>query len=274
MISFTGEVHPLADMFPMLDEESLQSLADDIKSHGLREPVLIDKQGRLIDGRNRLAACRIAGVAPKYSTPADLNGDVSVLALIVSRNLQRRDLTQGQKAHLALKLLESNNQEEAARIAGVSQPYLAQARTVAKYAPHLVDRVILGDLTPSKAYDIAKQEKADIKKRAEYRAEMQANAPDILAMIDDDFSLEMAWVAYQERDKQRIADERYRAESKKNYADSIWGSIQSLVGHDASDERRELFEELELRDTPSPITKDQIDQAIAILQRIREEKLP
>ena len=40
-----------------------------LAGHDTMGPIVIDHQGRLIDGRNRLAACRLAVVAPTYYTP-------------------------------------------------------------------------------------------------------------------------------------------------------------------------------------------------------------
>ena len=53
-------VHPLAAVFPMMTDDELQDLADDIREHGLLHPIVLDADGVLIDGRNRLRACEIA----------------------------------------------------------------------------------------------------------------------------------------------------------------------------------------------------------------------
>jgi ParB-like chromosome segregation protein Spo0J len=52
----TGAVHPVANLFPMLPDDELQELADDIRANGLQHPIVLDKDGVLIDGRNRWAA--------------------------------------------------------------------------------------------------------------------------------------------------------------------------------------------------------------------------
>jgi ParB-like chromosome segregation protein Spo0J len=61
-------VHPLADLFPMMEPDDLAALADDIKANGLQQPIVVDDAGVLIDGRNRLAACKRAGVEPIYGS--------------------------------------------------------------------------------------------------------------------------------------------------------------------------------------------------------------
>jgi hypothetical protein len=98
----TYAVHPAAALFPMMSEPELADLAADIKANGLIHPIVLgawkDEAGDpvegLIDGRNRLKACEIAGVEPKF---AKLNG-ADPLAYIVSSNVERRSLTAGQKA--------------------------------------------------------------------------------------------------------------------------------------------------------------------------------
>lgn len=50
------EWHPVACIFPMMDDASLHELADDIKKHGQYEPIML-YEGKILDGRNRSAAC-------------------------------------------------------------------------------------------------------------------------------------------------------------------------------------------------------------------------
>ena len=52
--------HPLSEAFPLLEGEELQALADDIKANGLREKLVV-YDGMILDGRNRYAACTMAG---------------------------------------------------------------------------------------------------------------------------------------------------------------------------------------------------------------------
>jgi 16S rRNA G966 N2-methylase RsmD len=98
--------HPAADLFPMLDGDELQSLADDIAVNGLMEPLTLyddpDLGVTLLDGRNRLAACRLAVVEPatKYYDGPD------PVRFVVSENIHRRHLTTGQRAMLALDMEE------------------------------------------------------------------------------------------------------------------------------------------------------------------------
>lgn len=62
------EHHPAADLFPMVPAEELAFMAASIKDIGLLLPVTLDRDGRLLDGKCRLAACELAGVEPHFQT--------------------------------------------------------------------------------------------------------------------------------------------------------------------------------------------------------------
>jgi ParB-like chromosome segregation protein Spo0J len=59
-------VHPVAALFPMLADDELEELVADIKERGLLQPIVLDAEGRVLDGRNRLKACELAGVKPTF----------------------------------------------------------------------------------------------------------------------------------------------------------------------------------------------------------------
>lgn len=115
-------VHPVASLFPMIDDESLQELADDIRENGLREPIVLAHMGDgfddevLIDGRNRYRACLMAGVEPKFKKLHALPNvssdegsnpitEESVSRWIVSHNLHRRHLSPSQRTAVAVEFV-------------------------------------------------------------------------------------------------------------------------------------------------------------------------
>jgi hypothetical protein len=53
---------------PGMSDEALEELAADIKANGQKLPIQIDASGILFDGRNRLEACKRAGVEPRIET--------------------------------------------------------------------------------------------------------------------------------------------------------------------------------------------------------------
>jgi ParB-like chromosome segregation protein Spo0J len=100
-------VHPAAELFPMLAGDELRDLAEDIRAHGLHEPLWVwddpDRGPVLLDGRNRLAACKLAGVRP--TTRAYAGDELDALEFVISWNVKRRHLTAGQKAAVAYESL-------------------------------------------------------------------------------------------------------------------------------------------------------------------------
>ncbi len=86
-------VHPAANIFPMMDEKRLGELALDIQQNGQQVPIRL-LGGALIDGRNRLAACRIAKVQPIFDYLPDGTNPWQVAWTF---NGQRRDLNDAQR---------------------------------------------------------------------------------------------------------------------------------------------------------------------------------
>jgi hypothetical protein len=179
-ITFTGEVHPAADVFPMLGTEELDALAASIADHGLSEAIWMTPDGMLLDGRNRLAACQQAGVDPTFRV---YEGD-DLVDFIVRLNIHRRHLTTGQKAMAATDLLpiyeaetkrgrpntEDENvadlphlsergplaRDKAAAAVGTSGRAVAQAKRVTEQAPDLADKVRSGEVALDAAERLVK----------------------------------------------------------------------------------------------------------------------
>jgi ParB-like chromosome segregation protein Spo0J len=95
------EVHPAAELFPLMSHTELSQLAEDIRAHGQREPCLV-YQGQLLDGRNRWRACELLGLAPKVCKIKESH-KFDPLQYVLSKNLRRRHLSQSQRAMVAAR---------------------------------------------------------------------------------------------------------------------------------------------------------------------------
>lgn len=93
------EFHSIANVWPMMEDDALQALADDIRQNGLLNPIWT-YQGKVLDGRNRLTACRIAQVEPQFR---EYKGDEPT-AFAVSLNDKRRHMTKSALAAVAAEL--------------------------------------------------------------------------------------------------------------------------------------------------------------------------
>jgi N6-adenosine-specific RNA methylase IME4 len=95
------EIHPAAELLPLLGREELAALALDIAKRGQLDPVRRYK-GKVIDGRNRLLACAEAEVEPWITEVEHLE---SPTGYVLSLNLRRRHLTPSQLALVAAEAL-------------------------------------------------------------------------------------------------------------------------------------------------------------------------
>jgi hypothetical protein len=225
------EVHPLAALFPMLDEDDLAALADDIKQHGLRTPIQVDADGRLVDGRNRQDACDRASVEPQYQV---LNGE-DVEALFWSNNGKRRHMTKGQLAMVAaMALLDSNNVTKSARSAGVSQAHLSQALLIKKFAAHLVADVISGKMKFDPAYTQAQENK-----RQHDRLHDSLNT-----LRKQDKTLAQKVTDQEMTTDQAFAELDHRKREKHARRDSVLLGLMSLVGPGSGFENSSALTEL------------------------------
>lgn len=234
----TLEVHPVADLFPMLADDELRELADDIKQRGLLQPVVLDSQGRVLDGRNRLAACRLAGVEPEFRTYDGDDPDGYALAV----NGQRREMTKAQKAVVAAKfsrLEKYGDQRKAARALGVSDSRVSEARLIAEYHD-LADVVLAGTRPFTAALDEARKrdQRAATERAAKNR--LRLAAPDLAAHVDEErISLDDAIAALDareqkardeedERRRKEREDEKVEAERRERHTRSFAQSLVAL----------------------------------------------
>jgi hypothetical protein len=189
-MSTTYEIHPAAGLFPPLADDALHALAEDIRANGLVHPIILH-DNRVLDGRNRLKACEMAGVEPRFTVWQE-NG--SPTAWVLSVNLHRRHLDESQRAMIAARAKEQfeaeareaqrslagtrkdlganlrqgrapKSAERAARLVSVSGRSVELASKVIRNGdPELVDAVDRGDVAVSAAATVAGLPKEQQKK--------------------------------------------------------------------------------------------------------------
>src|SRR5580658_10271219 len=93
-------VHPAALVFPEMSPADLDGLVEDIKQNGLAHPIVRTSDGVVLDGRNRLKACEIAGIDPQFEVYEGSNP----VGFIISSNLKRRQLNESQRALIVTRL--------------------------------------------------------------------------------------------------------------------------------------------------------------------------
>jgi hypothetical protein len=178
------DVHPVADLFPMLADDELAELAADIKQRGQLQPIVLDTEGRIIDGRNRLAACEMAGVKPEFTTYEGDDPDGYALAV----NIARRHLSTGARAMIAAKAARLNgrgHQRAAAESADLHISRITEASVVLDWAPDLADAVITGAKPLSVAVDTARAKKKEAELLADKMDRLRGSATDLLALVEE-----------------------------------------------------------------------------------------
>ncbi len=142
--------HPICLLIPSADEEELQDLTDDIRAHGLIDPIVLF-EGMILDGRNRAVACERARVAPRYVQFG--GGREDALILVISHNLKRRQLTKQAVAD-ALVAAEDFNlnytlavaEKEAAEsqsVIKITEPRTASSRKLAQAVGGVVSHAMI-----------------------------------------------------------------------------------------------------------------------------------
>jgi ParB-like chromosome segregation protein Spo0J len=180
--SYTQQTHVMAKLFPPLTGKRFDELVADVKSKGLLNPIVLHA-GVVLDGMNRLRACRIAGIPARFVEFSSLNLKCSPEEYIWSSNIERRQLTPDQRTVLAFdwaKALreqakakqqlggkDKTPQAEAIRTraaiaqrAQVSEHKVAQVERVKKNAPHLVAKVASGTMKLKDAAKVADKKRA------------------------------------------------------------------------------------------------------------------
>lgn len=213
-----SDAHPATELFPWIDDHSLEELIGSIRENGLFHPIVRLPDGRIVAGRNREFACLIAGVKPLYiDQPME---EEQAIRFVMAEDITRRHLTKSQRAQIAAGLanllkgqrkiqigkiadLEEKaheikvTQAEAAQKLGVSERSVRSAAAVARDAPDMIDLIRDGKVTLSTAEAMTEMTKAararvarsqDIKKAArkelaKARAEQLAKLPPVRVEI-------------------------------------------------------------------------------------------
>ena len=151
------EYHPYANIFPMLPQDELEALANDISENGLINKIAL-YDTKILDGRNRYEACLIAKYKPEF-----IDVDVDPLNYVISANLKRRQLNASQRSLIAADLANMKvggksanlpncnpiSQEQAAKLLNVSERSVRTAKQLKEKHPERIVEIQTGKKTVS-----------------------------------------------------------------------------------------------------------------------------
>lgn len=217
--------HAVADLFPMMPDDELQALADDIKINGLQVPILTDAEGLIIDGRHRYLACQRAGVEPEFRTATAPD----VVALAMSLNAKRRNISAGQRAIAAAAAwdmidtragpkgkpnsgkisLNGQRRDHLGTMAGVNGKYVEQARFILLNDPPAAEAVKAGTMRLSAAYEAARERKMATESGETQLAKLRGEDPELASLVaEEKLSLAEARTLLMEREAERQRQRR------------------------------------------------------------------
>ena len=214
------QIHPAAAVWPMMSEEELDALAADIAANGQRAPIVVDSDGRVVDGRNRLEACRRAGMEPDVVTlpptdpdPDDPDGNQRAAEFILSANLHRRHMVTGARAMATALTLDAAGQRVNGRwkrgaigndgsvISGGWAQRMKEAGVVLDEIPGRATAVVTGAETLNTVYEEAQALRRD---RTSDEARFKRLPEDLAAQVrDQTLTLGEAVAASKERERHR-----------------------------------------------------------------------
>lgn len=154
-----------ANLFPMMEGADREKMMADISTNGVRSPVVFLGE-QILDGRNRYTIARELGQT--YPRCEYIGTDP--LGFVISSNLNRRHLTESQRAMVAAKLAKlpsgvrpgtgisvgAVTQSDAATMLNVSVDSIQSARKVQEQAiPEIVAKVEAGEVSVSAAASVA-----------------------------------------------------------------------------------------------------------------------
>lgn len=189
--SLVSKVHPACNAIPKISRQDFDNLVDSIIENGLLEPICINHNKVLLDGRSRLMACLVAGVAITTDDVkvTDHNPDAIAQSNVARRHLtktqklmkatdrlaEQRKLSAKRRAEGAKKGRENKNQpvraenapsqpkknrgtravEQVAKEESVPRPELILMEKVLTAAPELRDKIESEEISLDEAADIA-----------------------------------------------------------------------------------------------------------------------
>jgi ParB-like chromosome segregation protein Spo0J len=170
-------IHPVAGLMPRMSAEDFEAFVESMLKLGQKEPVSVFN-GQLIDGHHRALACKRLNV-PIMGVEWDQVGTLE--DFVIAKNVQRRQLTQAQRAAIAVAFLPKLKEEALARMTsgksnhtealpqgtaadiagnklGVSGKSVSAAEKIKAGSEELFQQVLNGTLSIPKAQKLAEKQ--------------------------------------------------------------------------------------------------------------------
>ena len=235
--------HEICEVFPRMPDADYAALREDIRAHGVREPIWMWR-GYCIDGRHRYMACADVGIE---CPTREYEGDESELvAFVLSLNLKRRHLDTSQRAMVAASLARISHGGDRRSDQAANLPLETQAAAASK--------LNVGERSVRAAKKVIEEGVPELKEAVE-QGKVSVSAAEKIAELP---KREQKRVVAQER-VQEVAAERRAEKAPKPEKPSELEALKK--------ENEELREELvELANQQEPL-----QQEVEFLRKIEDE---
>ena len=301
MTSLTA--HPLAEFWPILPDV-LEEVTESIRENGLRQPVVLDVDGQIIDGRTRYAACQALGIEPETMVYEGRD----VLEYIRDANGNRRHISTGARAMITAQMMvaagrrkdgkwQYGSQANSALVPNSFTRRVQEAGTVLDWLPELADQVIAGELPLKVAYaqavearnkvdadkqkaaiEASRKREATIKEKQENDRKLQAlteATSRYLTQVEaGNMSIAAAYAAHMEDTRKHRERERELDMGRRDSCTHIAEAVRMIAGGTGHAEvflrdfypHEERFLAYGMR-----LTRERIDSAIEFLTVLKKE---
>ena len=176
-------------LVPEMSDVEWEEFKDNVKKYGIRQPITVNKDLIILDGRHRVRACKELGIQ-KIAAIVNEMTDQQAIEFVRDTAIERRNLTKEKKIDIALKseelmeelqndakkrqleALEKRHKQNLSRssstednrdkkgrtdkkiadLVGAGESTVTRMRKVKKEDPDLYEKVLTGEKTPSGAY--------------------------------------------------------------------------------------------------------------------------
>lgn len=151
------------------DDESLEELANSIKTDGVIQPIVVrkvDDKYEIIAGERRFRASKLAGLE-KVPVVVKNVTDRKARELALVENIQREDLNPIEEAISLKTLMEEYKltQQELSDIIGKSRSYIANNLRLLNLSDYIKEYLIRGELSPSQGRTLLSLETEEERKK-------------------------------------------------------------------------------------------------------------
>ena len=236
------KIYPAAECVRLMDPDELASLAASIDAHGQRDPIILGRVNgaaseMLVDGRNRLRACEIAGIEPRFEV-MQFEDDEAVKAFVADKS-EHRNITKGQKAMRIAWLwpeAEKGGKGKRSRIldslVGSRKGWtdrISQARAVLRHSRELAEAVREGTVKLDETLDRIKAERKEMELAESKLDTLRNDAPDLADLVDEDrISLAEAAAAHEQRKAEAIKIEQSKRDTLIRVAATAYSNVLAI----------------------------------------------